>query len=188
MATPTHCTFFETSLGTCALAWSAAGLTHAWLPGADTATLRRTVARRCPEAAEIRPEGHWAERVDAIVSLLAGVPVDLTAVPLDESGIDPFDRRVYAVTRTIPPGRVLTYGDVAARVAGDASARAVGQSLGRNRMPIVVPCHRVVASGNGLGGFSAPGGTSTKRRLLAIENARRAGPPGLFDEVETARR
>ena len=107
-------------------------------------------------------------------------------MPLDESGIDAFDRRVYAVTRSIPPGRVLTYGDVAARVGGDASARAVGQSLGRNRMPIVVPCHRVVASGIGLGGFSAPGGTATKRRLLAIENARRAGPPGLFDDVETA--
>ena len=188
MALATHCTFFETSLGTCALAWSATGLTHAWLPGADSAALRRTVARRCPEASDVRPEGQWAERVDAIVALLAGSPVDLTAVPLDESGIDAFDRRVYAVTRTIPPGRVLTYGDVAAAVGGDASARAVGQSLGRNRMPIVVPCHRVVASGNGLGGFSAPGGTSTKRRLLAIENARRAGPPGLFDAAEPARR
>jgi methylated-DNA-[protein]-cysteine S-methyltransferase len=76
---------------------------------------------------------------------------------------------------------VLTYGEVAARVGVDATARAVGQSLGRNRMPIVVPCHRVVATGGGLGGFSAPGGTETKRRMLAIEDARPGGPPDLFD-------
>ena len=78
-------------------------------------------------------------------------------------------------------GKVLTYGEVAARVGADASARAVGQSLGRNAMPIVVPCHRVVATGGGLGGFSAPGGTRTKRRMLAIEDAHPSGPPGLFD-------
>ena len=86
------------------------------------------------------------------------------------------------MTRTIGAGRVLTYGDVAARVGADASARAVGQSLGRNAMPIVVPCHRVVATGGGLGGFSAPGGARTKRRMLAIEDAHPAGPPGLFDD------
>ena len=63
----------------------------------------------------------------------------------------------------------------------DAWWRAVGQSLGRNAMPIVVPCHRVVATGGGLGGFSAPGGTQTKRRMLAIEDAHPSGPPGLFD-------
>ena len=76
---------------------------------------------------------------------------------------------------------MLTYGEVAARVGADATARAVGQSLGRNAMPIVVPCHRVVATGGGLGGFSAPGGTATKRRMLAIEDARPSGPPDLFD-------
>ena len=76
---------------------------------------------------------------------------------------------------------MLTYGEVAARVGVDATARAVGQSLGRNAMPIVVPCHRVVATGGGLGGFSAPGGTATKRRMLAIEDAHPSGPPGLFD-------
>jgi O-6-methylguanine DNA methyltransferase len=80
------------------------------------------------------------------------------------------------VTRTIAPGRVLTYGEVAARVGVDATARAVGQSLGRNAMPIVVPCHRVVATGGGLGGFSAPGGTATKRRMLAIEDAHPGRP------------
>jgi len=125
--------------------------------------------------------GAVADAVQAMTRLLAGERVDLSNIAIDSAGIDPFDRRVYAVTRMIGPGRVLSYGEVAARVGADASARAVGQSLGRNAMPIVVPCHRVVATGGGFGGFSAPGGTATKRRMLAIEDAQPEGPD-LFDD------
>ena len=178
---PPSYALFATALGTCAVAWNETGLTGVWLPEASAASLRRRVARRHVEASDGEPSGAVAEAVDGMTRLLAGERVDLTGVALDSSGIDAFDRRVYAVTRTIAPGRVLTYAEVAALVGVDASARAVGQSLGRNAMPIVVPCHRVVATGGGLGGFSAPGGTATKRRMLAIERARPAGPPGLFD-------
>ena len=180
MAAPDSFALFATALGTCAIAWNGAGLTGVWLPEADAEVLRRKVARRCAGAAETVPADASADVVDAITRLLAGERVDLSTVALDGTGIDAFDCRVYSVTRTIAAGCVLTYGEVAARVGADASARAVGQSLGRNAMPIVVPCHRVVASG-GLGGFSAPGGISTKQRLLAIEDARPGGPPGLFD-------
>jgi len=181
MASPRFFALFDTALGTCAVAWNDIGLTGVWLPDADAAALRRKVARRCAGASESPPSGAAADAVDAIVRLLAGERVDLHHVAVDSAGIDDFDRRVYAVTRTIAPGRVLTYGEVAARVGVDASARAVGQSLGRNAMPIIVPCHRVVATGGGLGGFSAPGGTATKRRMLAIEDAQPSGPPGLFE-------
>jgi methylated-DNA-[protein]-cysteine S-methyltransferase len=181
MASPRSFTLFATALGTCAIAWNDLGVTGVWLPEADAESLRRKVARRCDRAHESEPSGRVAETVGAITRLLAGDPVDLTGIVLDDAGIDDFDRRVYAVTRTIAPGRVLTYGEVAARVGFDATARAVGQSLGRNTMPIIVPCHRVVATGGGLGGFSAPGGTQTKRRMLAIEDAHPSGPPGLFD-------
>jgi methylated-DNA-[protein]-cysteine S-methyltransferase len=88
--------------------------------------------------------------------------------------------------RAIAPGRVVTYGALAARVGGGASARAVGQSLGRNPFPIVVLCHRVVAADGGLGGFSAPGGTAIKRRLLTIENARLDDATDLFDAGDAA--
>jgi methylated-DNA-[protein]-cysteine S-methyltransferase len=186
MASPRFFTLFETALGVCAVAWNDVGLTGVWLPEAHGAALRRRVARRCAEAREAAPSGAVAAAVDAITRLLAGERVDLADVAVDSAGIDDFDRRVYAVTRRIGPGRVLTYGEVAARVGADASARAVGQSLGRNAMPIVVPCHRVVASGGGLGGFSAPGGAATKRRMLAIEDAQPAGPPGLFDDDTSA--
>jgi len=82
-----------------------------------------------------------------------------------------FHRRVYEVARTIPPGATLSYGEIAARLGDPGSARAVGQALGRNPFPIVVPCHRVLAAGGRTGGFSARGGAKTKLTLLAIEGA-----------------
>jgi methylated-DNA-[protein]-cysteine S-methyltransferase len=180
MARPRSFAVFATALGTCAIAWNEIGVTAVWLPERDVDVLRRRVARSAADASEAAPAGRIAEVIGAIGRLLAGEHVDLAWVPLDESDLEPFDRHVYAVTRAIGPGRVLTYGEVAARVGAGASAREVGASLGRNAMPIIVPCHRVVASG-GLGGFSAPGGTATKRRMLAIEDARFDGPPDLFD-------
>ncbi len=173
--------FFATALGECAIAWNDAGITNVWLPEAKPEDLRRELLRRWQGAAETVPAADLVKSIQAMARLLDGVHVDLSGVALDWDGIKDFDRRVYAVTRRIAAGSVLTYGEVAARVGSDASARAVGQSLARNPLPIVVPCHRVVATAGALGGFSAPGGTSTKRRLLAIEDARRAGPPGLFD-------
>jgi methylated-DNA-[protein]-cysteine S-methyltransferase len=173
--------FFSTAIGDCAVAWNDAGLTGVWFPEATREGLQRRVCQRCPDALETAPSGDIADIVRAIDRLLAGEHVGFDAARLDLTDIDDFDRRVYEVTSAIAAGHVLSYGDVAARVGNGASAREVGQSLGRNRWPIVVPCHRVVATGKGLGGFSAPGGTATKRRLLAIERARRAGAPDLFD-------
>src|SRR5262250_2974216 len=93
------------------------------------------------------------------------------------AGVLEFDRRVYEMARTIAPGETLSYGDVATRLGDPAAAREVGQALGRNPFPVIVPCHRVVAAAGKLGGFSAPGGTATKRRLLAIEAARAPSLP-----------
>ena len=177
-----HYAFFPTAIGDCAIAWNDVGLTGVWLPAATRAALQRRVRASGPDAIESVPAGAVAEIVEAITRLLAGEHVDFADVRLDLGDTGDFDARVYAVTRAIPAGSVLTYGEVAARVGTGAAARDVGQSLGRNPWPIVVPCHRVVAAGNALGGFSAPGGTATKRRLLAIERARRASAvPDLFD-------
>jgi methylated-DNA-[protein]-cysteine S-methyltransferase len=82
-----------------------------------------------------------------------------------------FHRRVYDVARRIQPGSTMSYGEIATQLGTPRDARAVGQALGQNPFPIVVPCHRVVAAGGKLGGFSAPGGVTTKLRLLAIEGA-----------------
>jgi methylated-DNA-[protein]-cysteine S-methyltransferase len=118
--------------------------------------------------------------IDRIVALLAGKADDLSGVALDMEGVPPFNRRVYEIARTIPPGRTLTYGEIAARLDAP-DARGVGQALGENPFPPVVPCHRVVAAGGKTGGFSAPGGVDTKLRLLAIEGAQVGGSCPLFD-------
>jgi len=181
MHTPVAFTVFATAIGDCALAWNDVGVLAAWLPDVSAARLRVRIGQRFASAIETEPSGEIGAAVASITALLRCERTNLDAIRIDDARLDPFDRRVYAAARTIPPGRVVSYADLAARVGGDASARAVGQSLGRNPFPIVVPCHRIVAAGGELGGFSAPGGTATKRRLLTIEDARRDGADDLFD-------
>ena len=124
-----------------------------------------------PDAREADPPDHVRCVIDDVVRLLGGERVSLDYVSIDDAAVPELDRRVYAVTRTIPPGSTSTYGDVA-RLLGDATlARRVGEALGRNPFPIVVPCHRVLAAGGRTGGFSARGGTETKMQLLRIEGA-----------------
>ena len=176
-------TVFATPIGDCAIAWSADGVSGVWLPSSVAGALPRTIVRRHPAAVAAAPPAELAALPEAIARLLAGERIDFANVRLDLAVAEPFDARVYVAARAIPAGEFVTYGELAARVGADATAREVGQSLGRNRWPVVVPCHRIVASGNGLGGFSAPGGTATKQRLLAIERARPSGAPDLFDAV-----
>jgi methylated-DNA-[protein]-cysteine S-methyltransferase len=160
---------FDTTIGRCGLAWGARGIVAVQLPeGSERGALAR-MRRRVPDAREAPPPPDVRHALDGIVALLRGEPVDLTGVALDMDRVAAFERRVYEVARTIPPGRTLAYGDVAARLGAGRAARAVGQALGRNPFPIVVPCHRVLAAGGKIGGFSAHGGTATKRRMLAIE-------------------
>jgi methylated-DNA-[protein]-cysteine S-methyltransferase len=101
-------------------------------------------------------------------------------VTIDTAGVADFNRRVYAIARTIAPGATLSYGEIAERLGDRNLARDVGQALGQNPFPVIVPCHRVLAAGGKSGGFSAPGGVATKLRLLTIEGAQPGGPT-LFD-------
>jgi methylated-DNA-[protein]-cysteine S-methyltransferase len=162
----------QTAIGSCAIAWSHRGVTDLWLPETTEHQTRARVFRRLPHAIETTPPPFVQHAIDGIVALLEGEPRDLTDVPLDLESVPDFHRRVYEVARTIKAGTTLSYGEVAARVGEPDAARAVGQALGRNPIPIIVPCHRVLASHGRTGGFSAPGGTATKLRLLAIEGAR----------------
>jgi methylated-DNA-[protein]-cysteine S-methyltransferase len=119
--------------------------------------------------------------------LLRGEPRDLNDIEIDNEGTPPFNARVYAVARTIPPGATMTYGEIAARLGDPLLAREVGTALGQNPCPIIMPCHRVLAAGGKsgsfkTGGFSASGGVVTKLRLLTIEGAEPGGPT-LFDRL-----
>ena len=180
-------TVFATPIGDCAIAWSADGLTGVWLPASVAGALPRTIARRHPDAVSAAPPAAFASLPGAIARLLAGERIGFDDVVLDFADGDRFDVRVYVAARAIPAGAVVSYGELAARVGDDATARDIGRSLARNRWPLVVPCHRIVATGAGLGGFSAPGGTTTKQRLLAIERARRGNAPDLFDPADVVR-
>jgi methylated-DNA-[protein]-cysteine S-methyltransferase len=142
------------------------------LPDARPEQTRARLLRLFPDASEVTPPPHVQQAIDAIVALLRGETIDLSFVTLDMDGVPEFHRRVYEIARTIPPGATLSYGEIASRLGEPHAARAVGQALGRNPFPIVVPCHRVLAANGRTGGFSAPGGTSTKLRLLAIEGER----------------
>jgi methylated-DNA-[protein]-cysteine S-methyltransferase len=160
---------FDTVIGRCGIAWGDRGVVGVQLPEASEAKTRARLQRRFPEAREASPPPQVRSALDGIVGLLQGEASDLSAVVLDMGRVPPFNRRVYEATRAIPPGETLSYGDLAARLGDRGAARDVGKALGQNPFAIIVPCHRVLAAGGAIGGFSAPGGIATKHRLLAIE-------------------
>jgi methylated-DNA-[protein]-cysteine S-methyltransferase len=173
---------FDTPIGVCGLAWSERGITDLLWPQSRPEPLRRSLGRRRPTLSETEPPEAVAEARRRVVALLRDGTADLTEVPLDLSAATDFERRVYEIARSIAAGSTLTYGEIARRLGGRLLAREVGQALGRNPIPIIVPCHRVLAAGGGPGGFSAPGGVAAKLKLLRIEGVFPGGQPGLFDD------
>ena len=175
------CALFETAIGECGIVWGAHGIAGVQLPELTAVATRVRMLRRFPGAEELLPPPEIERAIDAIRALLRGEPSDLSGVELDLEGVSAFQRSVYAVTRTIAPGRTLSYGEIAARVGTPRDAREVGKALGDNPFPIVVPCHRVVAADGRMHGFSGSGGVKTKLRLLQIEGYEPIPGPSLFD-------
>lgn len=170
-----HSAAFNTAIGTCGIAWGTNGVTRTALPADGPDGLVRWLSRGGDTEAE--PPPAIAGAITAITALLAGEAPTLQDIRLDMAGIEPLDRRIYARAREVLPGQTRSYGEIAADLGDPMLARAVGQAMAKNRFPIIVPCHRVLAARGRAGGFSAPGGLATKRRMLAIESvhARRDG-------------
>ena len=164
-------TLFETAIGWAGIAWGEAGVTAVHLPDPTPEAARRGFQKRFPDIVEGEPPAALGPVVADIQALLRGEKVDFAAAPLDLSRTPEFHARVYEIARAIPPGETLTYGEVAVKLGDKLLAQQVGQALGKNPWPIIVPCHRVTAAGGKLGGFSARGGAETKLKLLAIEGA-----------------
>lgn len=171
---------FETAIGWAGVAWSDKGLIGAYLPEPDPQTVRTAFARKFPGSVEAAPLPAIAGVIGQIVALMRGEKVDMSDAPLDIARVPEFNAKVYEITRRIPAGETLTYGQIAVQLGDKLLSQQVGAALGRNPWPIVVPCHRVTAANGKLGGFSARGGADTKLKLLAIEGAQAAGPPDLF--------
>ncbi len=146
-------------------AWSACNCRRRIAPPPSVASRRN----RHSTAGDPPP---WVAALIAdIQKYCAGEKIDFSAVAVDLGGIDDFRQKLYAALRGIGFGRTVTYGDLAKQLglSGWEGARDVGEAMGSNRVPIVIPCHRVLAAGNKPGGFSAYGGITTKQKLLALE-------------------
>ncbi|MBS7807840.1 methylated-DNA--[protein]-cysteine S-methyltransferase [Variovorax sp. PCZ-1] len=172
MTRPIEFSLFDTSMGFCGIAWGWKGILCVQLP--ETNGVEKTRARLMrlfPQSNEAPPPVHVHEAIVRITALLSGQHDNLQDIALDMSGVPAFHQKVYRITRAIPPGQTLTYGQIASQLGEPGAARAVGQALGRNPFAPVVPCHRVLAAGKHFGGFSASGGVASKIRLLQIEGA-----------------
>jgi methylated-DNA-[protein]-cysteine S-methyltransferase len=156
-------------LGTGVVAASGGRVVASALPAADPAPAVARILERFPNAREAPPSA--VAGAEALSRWMAGDATPLARVPVSLEGLPPFASRVYEALRRVPPGRTVTYGELAAAAGSRGGARAVGGAMARNPLAPFVPCHRVVASGGGLGGFSGPGGTESKERFLAAEAA-----------------
>ncbi|TAN11915.1 MAG: methylated-DNA--[protein]-cysteine S-methyltransferase [Rhizobiaceae bacterium] len=174
---------FPTAIGFIAMAWSGEGLVSLQLPGPDREATRKRLLKGLGAQAGVFPPAEekalppavleWVERIRAYAS---GEHADFSDIPLDLAGVDPFRQDIYAAARKLDYGETTTYGELAARAGHPGEAREAGQALGANPVTIVIPCHRIMAAGGRIGGFSAHGGIATKRKLLAMEHARFGAP------------
>jgi methylated-DNA-[protein]-cysteine S-methyltransferase len=168
-----HYDVFETALGFCAIAWSDAGVARFQLPVKSAEAAERLMRRRAPGAEPGAPPEDVAGVVAAAIRYFDGEEADFSHARLDLGGVEPFFTQIYAVLRRVGWGRTTSYGALAKEVgAGREAARDVGEAMARNPAPLIVPCHRVLAAGGKIGGFSAPGGSKTKIRMLELEGVR----------------
>jgi methylated-DNA-[protein]-cysteine S-methyltransferase len=173
----THYCLFDTAIGPCGVAWNRHGVTRLQLPEVDAGATERRLSARAEKASEATPT-----TIDQVIAdiqgYMTGRNVDFAAVAIDLTGVGPFQRKVYEAARFVTWGQTVSYGELARQTSSPGAARAVGQALSRNPVPIIIPCHRVLAKDHRIGGFSAHGGTFAKERLLALEGVRvDAGTP-----------
>jgi methylated-DNA-[protein]-cysteine S-methyltransferase len=165
-----HYFTFETAGGFCGIAWTNAGITRFQLPTRSAGATERLLLRRARGGEPTTPTPEVAEAVALVQRYFEGKQADFSNLKLDLDGQDPFFRRIYAAVRRVTWGHTTTYGAVAKELgAGPEAARDVGQAMARNPVPLIIPCHRVLAAGNKVGGFSAPGGSAAKIRMLELE-------------------
>jgi len=166
-------TLFDTAIGKCAIAWSDSGITQIQLPEKSA---QATVDKLCVDTAgdTSKHPRFVAEAIRLVKCHLDGQMQDFHSIPLDLEGLPPFHRKVYEALRQVPAGATVSYGQLARQAGSPNGSRAVGQAMAKNPIPIIVPCHRVLASAGKIGGFSAFGGLSLKEKLLTLE-AQKAG-------------
>ncbi len=164
---------FQVSVGWCAAARNRQDYGAFILPVADDDEAQRLLLKRLPESR--LSSRRFRDLEEAVENYFDGWRTDFSRFPLDLSAGTPFQRRVWSVTRRIPYGEVRTYGWLGMEIGRPEATRAIGAALGDNPVPLLVPCHRVIASDGRLGGFSATGGVTLKARMLELERVRLFG-------------
>jgi methylated-DNA-[protein]-cysteine S-methyltransferase len=165
-----HYLIFETASGFCGIAWSNAGITRFQLPTRSAEAAERILLPRVPGAEPGAPTPEVVEAVAAVKRYFEGEKTDFSGFRLDLSDQDAFFKQIYAAARQVGWGRTTTYGTLAKELgAGPEAARDVGQAMAKNPVALIIPCHRVLAAGGKVGGFSAPGGSAAKIRMLELE-------------------
>ena len=165
-----HYLIFETAGGFCGIAWSGLGITRFQLPVRSAEATERNLLRRLPGAEPGTPTPQVLEAVAAVKRYFAGEKIDFSGFQLDLEEQDGFFKQTYAAARRVGWGQTTTYGTLAKELGvGPEAARDVGQAMARNPVPLIIPCHRVLAAGGKVGGFSAPGGSGAKIRMLELE-------------------
>jgi methylated-DNA-[protein]-cysteine S-methyltransferase len=157
---------FDTEIGLCGIAWSDDGVTRFRLPDPNRDAAERALGGKAETQA---PPPHVANVIGQAQRYFAGERIDFAATALDLAGVDPFRRTIYDALRAVGWGETVTYGELAKRAGSPGTAQDVGVAMARNPVPLIIPCHRVLAAGGKLGGFSAPGRTEAKQRMLALE-------------------
>jgi methylated-DNA-[protein]-cysteine S-methyltransferase len=164
---------FSTPLGICGVSWDTHGITSFLLPEVSGKSIESHLKNMTgsKRASAVMPS-LIKELIRKVKAHLKGTAQDFSQVPLHFVEASDFMLSVYRAAQKIRSGNVVTYGQIAACIGNPKAARAVGSALGKNPIPLIVPCHRVVASSGNLGGYSAPGGVKTKAALLEIEGIR----------------
>ena len=164
---------FEVAGGCCGIAWNSAGITRLCLPSRNASAATQMLLRRVPGSVAAAPPPEIAATIAAVQRYFRGDTVDFSGVRLELGGQGDFYKRIYQALRRVGWGQTTTYGALARELgAGPEAARDVGEAMARNPIPLLVPCHRVLAAGGKVGGFSAPGGAATKIRMLELEGTR----------------
>jgi methylated-DNA-[protein]-cysteine S-methyltransferase len=173
-----HYQLLETEVGIAAIGWNEIRIVSLRLPAPTAHEVDRAMMRRLPSATRGEPPAEVRAVIDAVIRYFAGERVDFSAVAVDLGEQEPFFARVYDQVRKLGWGETTTYGAIAHMLgAGPEYARDVGQAMAKNPVPLIVPCHRVTAAGGKIGGFSAPGGSMSKARMLELEGVMTGAAP-----------
>ena len=165
-----HYFIFETAGGFCGIAWNNVGITRFQLPTRSAEATERILLHRVLGAEPGAPTPDVMEAVAAVKRYFEGHETEFSSFNLDLSEQDPFVKQIYAAARRVGWGHTTTYGSLAKELgAGPEAARDVGQAMAKNPIALFIPCHRVLAAGGKVGGFSAPGGSAAKIRMLELE-------------------